>query len=81
MSKASFELDPREVEDFIRPMPARQQLVYRLAVRGLCPRCRGDRVFTKRTDALIEQFRKDLPAVLKEANKLGEELTAAVAAR
>jgi hypothetical protein len=35
MHKPSFELDPREVENFIRPLPARQQLVYRLAVRGL----------------------------------------------
>jgi hypothetical protein len=81
MSKASFELHPREVEDFIRPLPARQQLVYRLAIRGLCPRCRGDRVFRQRTDALVEKFRKDLPAVLKEADKLSAELTASVSAR
>jgi hypothetical protein len=81
MPKPSFELDPREVEDFIRPLPARQQLVYRLAVRGLCSRCRGDRTFTARTDALIEQYRKDLPAVLNEAARLGEELAAAVAGR
>jgi hypothetical protein len=47
--------DPREVEAFIRPLPARQQFVYCLAVRGLCARCRGDRVFRKRTDALVEQ--------------------------
>jgi hypothetical protein len=77
----SFELDPREVEDFIRPLSARQQLVYRLAVRGLCPRCRGDRVFRQRTDALVERFRKDLPVVLRDANKLADELTAAVAGR
>jgi hypothetical protein len=81
MPKPSFELDPREVEEFVRPLPARQQLVYRLAVRGLCERCCGDRQFTKRTDALLERFRKELPAVLKEANKLGEELKASVAGR
>jgi len=81
MSKVSFELDPREVENFIRPLPARQQLIYRLAVRGLCPRCRGDRVFRERTDALVERFRKDLPAVLKEAHKLSAELTASVSGR
>jgi hypothetical protein len=75
MPKSSFELDPREVEDFIRPLPARQLLI--LAVRGLCPRCRGDR----RTDALVEQFRKELPAVLREAGKLGEELTASATRR
>ena len=67
---------PRELEEFIRPLPARQQLVYRLAVRGLCARCRGDRQFGQRTDALAEQFRKELPAVLREADKLSEELTA-----
>lgn len=77
----SFELDPREVEEFIHPLPVRQQLVYRLAVRGLSARCRGDQQFRQRTDALAEQFRKDLPAVLGEANKLAEQLTASVAAR
>ena len=41
-------------------------------------RCMAPRQFTQRTDALIEQFRKELPAVLREANKLGEELTTAV---
>jgi hypothetical protein len=81
MVKFQFELDAREVEKFIRPLPARQQLIYRLAVRGLCPRCRGDRVFRQRTDALVEQFRKDLPAVLKEADKLSAELTASVSGR
>jgi hypothetical protein len=81
MPKPTFELDPREVENFIRPLPARQQLVYRLAIRGLCPRCRGDRVFRQRTDALVERFRKDLPALLKEADKLSAELTASVSGR
>jgi hypothetical protein len=81
MPKPSFELDPREVEEFVRPLPARQQLVYRLAVRGLCARCRGDRQFQQRTDALVERFRKDLPAVLKEGDKLSDELTASVAGR
>jgi hypothetical protein len=75
MIKIQFELDPREVEEFIRPLPARQQLVYRLAVRGLCSRSGGDRQFKQRIDALMEQFRKD------QANKLGEELTASLSAR
>jgi len=34
---AGFELGPREVEEFIRPLPARQQFVYRLAVVCACP--------------------------------------------
>jgi hypothetical protein len=74
----SFELDPREAARFVRGMPPRQELVYRLAIRGLCERCRGDRAFTKRTDVLIELFRKELPAVLAGAAKLSEELAAAV---
>jgi hypothetical protein len=81
MPKPSFELDPREVEEFIRPLPARQQLVYRLAVRGLCARCRGDRQFCQRTDALVERYRKDLAAALEEAAKLAAELTASAAGR
>jgi hypothetical protein len=35
----------------------------------------------RRTDALIDQFRKDLPALLKEADKLSAELTASVSGR
>jgi hypothetical protein len=81
VSKPTFELDPREAEEFVRPLPARQQLVYRLAVRGLCERCRGDRTFRQRTDALIEPFRKELPAVPREAGKLGEELAASATGR
>ena len=75
----SLDLDPGEVTVLLRGLPPRQELVYRLAIRGLSSRCRGDRQFTKHTDALIAQFAKDLPAALKEANKLAEELTAAVA--
>lgn len=37
MAKLELELDPREAEQFIRPLPARQQLVYRLAVVCACP--------------------------------------------
>jgi hypothetical protein len=77
----TFELDPREAERFVRGMPLRQELVYRLAVRGLCPRCRGDRQFRARTDALIERFRKDLPTALKEAEALSAELTASMSGR
>ena len=81
MVNSQFELDPREVAAFIRPLPARQQLVYRLALRVMCPRCRGDRQFKAHTDALAEQFRNDLPAALKEAYKLGEDLTGSALAR
>jgi hypothetical protein len=81
MPKPTFELHPEEANRFVRGMPPRQELVYRLAIRGLCERCRGDRYFRQRTDALLEKFKKDLPAVLQEAAKLGEELTASVAGR
>ncbi len=77
----SLDLDPGEVTILLRGLPPRQELVYRLAVRGLSERCRGDRQFRARTDALIEQFRKDLPDVLKEANALSSELTASVSDR
>ena len=79
---ASFELDPREADAFVRGMPLRQELVYRLAIRGLSARCRGDRRFMKRIDELLFEFRKDdLPAVLKEAAKLEAELASSVARR
>jgi hypothetical protein len=76
-----FELDPREVDRFVRPMPPRQELVYRLAIRGLCARCRGDRAFRQRTDELMAKFRKDLPAVLAESRKLADELVASASGR
>jgi hypothetical protein len=38
-------------------------------------------VFQQRTDALVERYQKDLPAVLKEANKLSEDLATSVAGR
>jgi hypothetical protein len=76
-----FELDPHEADAFVRGMPPRQELVYRLAVRGLSARCRGDRRFIKRIDQLMFEFRKDLPAVLREARKLEGELAASAASR
>jgi hypothetical protein len=80
MVKFQFELDPREAEEFVRPLPARQQLVYRIAIRGICARCRGDRTFRTRTEALIDKFKTELPAILAEAAKLGDELKAAAKA-
>jgi hypothetical protein len=71
-----FELDPREADAFVRGMEPRQELIYRLAVRGLCPRCRGDRQFRARTEELVFEFRKDIGAVLREADALAAELTA-----
>jgi len=67
-----FELDPREADRFVRGLDARQELVYRLAIKGICPRCRGDREFNKRTDALTALFRIDMAAVLKDAAALGD---------
>jgi hypothetical protein len=73
-----FELDARDAEHLVCTLPPRQELVYRLAVRSLRARCRIDRRFSRRTKALVEQFREDLPALLKEADKLSAELTASV---
>jgi hypothetical protein len=79
MAKPVFALDPRVVDSVVRRLDPRRELVYRLAVRSLCVRCRGDRQFKARTDALVEQYRNELPAVLAEAKKLSEDLVAAVA--
>lgn len=78
---ASFEIDPRVAERFVSTLPPRQELIYRLAVRNLCARCRGDRQFRQRTEMLIVQFGKDLPAVMQDARKLEAELMASVARR
>jgi len=77
-SKSQIDLDPREIDAFVCGMSPRQELVHRLAVRDVCDRCRGDRLFMKRTDALIFEFRKNLSAVLREANQLSAELMASV---
>jgi hypothetical protein len=37
----TYEFHPAEVESYIKPLPPREQLVYRLAIRGLCQRCVG----------------------------------------
>jgi len=82
-----FELDPREADAFVRGMPSSAEWsrdsssVYRLAVRGICAQCRGDRQFRERTDALVSRFRKELPAILCEARQLEAELLASVEAR
>ena len=77
-SKSQVDRDPREIDAFVRWMSPRQELVYRLAVRDVCDRCRGDRLFMKRTDALIFEFRRNLAAVLREANQLSAELRTTV---
>jgi hypothetical protein len=79
LSAMEFEFDPREAEDYLRAsaMPARRELVYRLALRRICARCRGDRAFKERTDALLNHIGKDqLPKLLGEAREVEAELTA-----
>jgi hypothetical protein len=53
-------------------------LAYRLAVRALSVRCRGDRQFRLRAETLILQFGKDLPAVIEEAEKISADPAASV---
>jgi hypothetical protein len=60
----------READRFVRPMDPRIELVYRLAIRAVCERCRSDREFRERTDALTARFGKELPDLLNEANRL-----------
>jgi hypothetical protein len=72
---AAIHLDPREVENYVTGLPPRRELIYRLAVRRLCGRCRGDRRFTERTQGLMQQFGADLVEVTAEAAELERELT------
>jgi hypothetical protein len=74
----ALDLDPREVDRFVRPMSPRQELIYLLAIRGLSARCGGDRQFRERTDALTARFRQELPDAIREADMLGAVLTASV---
>jgi hypothetical protein len=77
-----FEVDPREVDRIVRRLDPRQELVYRLAVRGLCARCYyDDLAFRQRTDALLARFQSEFPAVLREAAALAAWIEETVAAR
>ena len=71
-----LELDPGEITVLVRGVSPRQELVYRLVVRRLSARCRGDRQFRQRIEELLKSFPHDLPAILKEAAQLGDELAA-----
>ena len=51
------------------------ELVYRIAVRDLCDRCRCDRKFKQQTDELMQRFKSELSAVLTEATRLAADLT------
>ena len=70
-----FELNPREVDQVVVLLHPRRELVYRLAIRGLCTRCRVDRAFTTRTHALLERHLDELAELLSEAKALAAELT------
>jgi hypothetical protein len=73
--KPRFTFDPREVDAYVAKLNPRRELVYRLAIRGLCNRCRGDRRFKARTEELMAKFKDDLGAVLTEAGQLERDLT------
>ena len=72
MPRPQFDLDPREVLAFVRPLSEREQLVYLLACRGLCAGIRGDPAIGRRIGALTEKFRRQLPAILADARQLGD---------
>jgi hypothetical protein len=71
-----YELDPGEVLKLTANLPPRDRLAYLLAARGLCPRCRGDRIYRAAVDDLTGAHRKDLPAILREAEKTAAQLMA-----
>jgi hypothetical protein len=49
--KSRFTLDPREVHEYVAKLDPGRELVHRLALRGLCDRCRSDDAFTQRTSS------------------------------
>src|ERR1700726_3966934 len=49
--KSRFTLDPREVNEYVAKLDPRRELLYRLALRGLCDRSRSDDAFTQRTSS------------------------------
>jgi hypothetical protein len=69
-----FELDPDEVERFLKPMEPRTQLIYRLCINGVSSRCRSNPVFGNRLNNLIVQFSDDLAAIISEATTLTRDL-------
>jgi hypothetical protein len=75
--KPRFTFDPREVDDFVRKLDLRSELIYRLALRGLCQACRSDGAFVQRTDDLMARFGEgELGDILAEADRVSRELTA-----
>lgn len=66
--------DPREVDAYVSKLDDRRELVYRLAIRGLCDRCGADRRFRVRTEELRRWFAADLDAIEAEADGLAREL-------
>jgi hypothetical protein len=71
-----LELDPGEVTVLMRGLAPRQELVYRLAVRRLSTRCRGDRQFRRHTEDLTTRFKSYLAAILVEVTALSDALVA-----
>jgi hypothetical protein len=81
MPQPKLRARPREVDEFNPPAVSAPAACLPASSAWLLRPLRGDRAFRQRTGALVEQFRKELPAVLKEAAKLEEKPTAAVAGR
>jgi hypothetical protein len=75
----TLDLDPGEVTILVRGLTPRQELVYRLTIRGLSARCRGDRQFRRRTEDLTTRFKSDLPAIIAEVTALSDALVTTVA--
>jgi hypothetical protein len=74
MSEWQLEFDPREVDVLVVNLDPRRELVYRIAIRELCDRCRCDRKFKQRTEELMQRFDGELSAMLAEAGKLAADL-------
>ena len=71
----AFTFDPREIDAYLAQLDPRRELVYRIAIRDLCDRCRCDRKFRQRTEELMQHFNGELSAVLADAGKLAADWT------
>jgi hypothetical protein len=71
-----IELDDREVENFLRAATTpRDELIYRLALRDLCPRLRSDWHFRQRLQELLTGVPLyEVSAVLAAADELERSL-------
>jgi len=83
MANPWYHLDPRspEVLKLLRGLDPAQELVARMALNGLCPRCRGDRTWRQRVQELQETTCRnddDLARIMTRSREFERELRGAL---